>query len=110
MVQELTCHEGSTAHIIRHVVVRTPVTRAADIERLWKRECAPLMIRQPGCIREELLRCLDDPEAFISVAEWADQQAIERYPASPAHEQIKRLAREVAGARATVKTYALVEG
>jgi len=98
------------AHIIRHVIVQAPVTRSGEIERLWKRDCAPLMIQQPGCVREELLRCLDDPSEFVSVAEWASQDAIDRYLASPAHEQIKTLTRGITGAAATVKTYAMVEG
>lgn len=98
------------AHIIRHVIVKAPVTQSAEIQRLWKQDCAPLMIEQHGCIREELLRGLDDPGEFISVAEWADQAAIDRYLASPVHEQIRNLTRGVTGAAATVKTYAQVEG
>ena len=98
------------AHVVRHGVVKAPVTKSAEIERLWKQECAPLMIKQPGCVREELLRGLDDPERFVSVAEWSGQDAINRYLASPAHEEIKQLTRAITGAAATVHTFAVVEG
>ena len=47
--------------IMRMVLVDVPVEKAAEAERLWKNECAPLMIGQPGCISEQLIRSRDNP-------------------------------------------------
>ena len=98
------------ATIVRHIVVKATPDKAGEIERLWKEDCAPLMIEQPGCLREELLRGRDDPGEFISVAEWESQAAIDAYLASPAHQQIKQHTRGLTGMAATVKSYELVGG
>jgi uncharacterized protein (TIGR02118 family) len=98
------------APIVRHIIVKASPEKAAEIERLWKQECAPLMIRRPGCLREELLRCREDPGEYISVAEWESQEAIDAYLASPEHEEIKRHTRNLTGMAATVKTYEVVGG
>ena len=42
--------------ITRMIVVTVPADKAQEAERLWKTECAPLMIQQPGCASEEFLR------------------------------------------------------
>ncbi len=76
--------------IARLICVTVAPERMADAERVWKHECAPLMIQQPGCLSEELLKCLDAPGEYISYAEWEDQAAIDRYLASPAHDEIRR--------------------
>ncbi len=76
--------------IARLIYVTVAPERMADAERVWKHECAPLMIQQPGCLSEELLKCLDAPGEYISYAEWEDQAAIDRYLASPAHDEIRR--------------------
>lgn len=91
--------------IVRHVVVTAPPERAVEIERLWKQECAPLMIKEAGCIQEELLRCREAPGEYISVAEWESQAAIDAYLAGSLHEQIKQMTRGLTGASAIVKTY-----
>ena len=41
--------------ITRMILVSVPKERAAEAERLWKQECAPLMIKQPGCLSEQFL-------------------------------------------------------
>lgn len=91
--------------IVRFIVVKASPDKCAEIERIWKQECAPLMLRQSGCLSEELLHCLEDPGEYISVAEWESRQAIEDYLASPEHQEIKRHTRGVTGVAATVKTY-----
>ena len=60
----------------------------ADTDRamqVWKKECAPLMIQQKGCISERLLRSRDAHE-FISCSEWESETDIEMY----AHSQCAR--------------------
>ena len=95
-------------NIMRFIVVTAAPDKAAEIEKLWKQECGPLMIKRPGCLREELLRCREDPGEFISVAEWENQKAIDAYLASAEHRQIKEHTRGVTGMAATVKTYELI--
>lgn len=98
------------ATILRFIIVKASPDKAAEIQRLWKQECGPLMIKRPGCLREELLRCREDPGEYISVSEWESQQAIDAYLASSEYEEIKRHTRGVTGMAATVKTYELVGG
>jgi quinol monooxygenase YgiN len=96
--------------ISRHIIVKASPDKAGEIERLWKQDCAPLMIKRPGCLREELLRCREDPGEYISVSEWESQQAIEQYLNSEEHKQIVAHTRGLTGMAATVKTYELVGG
>ena len=96
--------------IARLIYVSVAPTQMAEAERVWKQECAPLMIKAPGCLREELLICREDPSEFISVAEWESEEAIQAFRASPDYEQIKNHARGMTGAAATVKTYTLAGG
>src|ERR671939_219291 len=98
------------ATISRHIIVKAPQGKEGEIERLWKQDCAPLMIKRPGCLREELLRCREDPTEYISVAEWESQEAIDAYLNSQEHQEIKRHTRGLTGMAATVKTYELVGG
>ncbi len=76
--------------IARLIYVALKPEQAAEAERVWKQECAPPMIQQPGCLSEELLKCLDAPGEYISYSEWQDQPSIDCYRTSGAHEQIKR--------------------
>lgn len=94
--------------ILRFIIVNTSPDRAADVERMWNKECGPLMRKRPGCLREELLRCIEDPSEFISVAEWESQKAIDAYRASPECEQVKQHTRSSAGMAAKVKTYEVI--
>ena len=42
--------------IIRLIHIQLDPSENEKAERVWKAECAPLMIRQQGCISEKLLR------------------------------------------------------
>ena len=76
--------------ITRMILVSVPKERAAEAERMWKEECAPLMIKQPGCLSEQFLRGRENPGEFISVSTWEDQAAIDRYRASEAHKAVQQ--------------------
>ncbi len=76
--------------IVRLIFVRVKPEDGAAAERLWKDECAPLMIRQEGCLSEELLKSIEVPGEYISYSVWENQESIDRYLASDAHEEIKR--------------------
>jgi heme-degrading monooxygenase HmoA len=96
------------SNIVRFIVVKTTPDKAATIEKMWNQECGPLMLKRPGCISEELVRCFEDPGEYISISEWESRQAIDAYLASPEHQEIKRHTRGVTGAAATVKTYEVI--
>jgi len=92
--------------ITRMILVTVPKEKSAEAERLWKNECAPLMIKQPGCMSEELLRGRENPGEFISLSTWQDQAAIDRYRGSDAHKEIQKHARALANvAKVEVKSY-----
>jgi heme-degrading monooxygenase HmoA len=94
--------------IIRLIHIRIDPSEIAKAERVWKTECAPLMIQQKGCISEKLLRCKDAHES-ISYSEWDSEAAIAAYINSDAHKEIVRHARALKGAKAVVKLYELVQ-
>ena len=95
--------------IVRLIFVTVKAEDGAAAERLWKEECAPLMIRQEGCLSEELLRSLEVPGEFISYSVWESQESIDRYRESDSHEEIKRHgARLKTEKPPVVKEYALV--
>ena len=75
--------------------------------QVWKKECAPLMIQQKGCISERLLRSREAHE-FISCSEWESETDIEMYVHSDAHQEIVRHTRDLKGAKAEVKLYEAV--
>ena len=95
--------------IVRLIFVTVKAEDGAAAKRLWKEECAPLMIRQEGCLSEELLESLETPGEYISYSVWERQERIDRYRASEAHEEIKRHgARLKTEQPPIVKEYALV--
>ena len=95
--------------IVRLIFVTVKPEDGAAAERLWKEECAPLMIKQAGCLSEELLKSVEVPGEYISYSVWENQESIDRYRASPAHEEIKRHgARLATTAPPAVKEYVLV--
>src|SRR5262245_42291 len=55
--------------VIRLIHIKIDPAESENAVRVWKAECAPLMIQQNGCMSEKLLRCKDAPE-FISYSEW----------------------------------------
>jgi heme-degrading monooxygenase HmoA len=94
-----------------------PITRLiyitidpADTDKavqVWKKECAPLMIQQKGCISERLLRSRDAHE-FISCSEWESEADIEMYAHSSAHDEIVRHTRGFKDSKVKVKLYEAV--
>jgi quinol monooxygenase YgiN len=93
--------------IIRLIFVNVNQNEAQSAQQIWKHHCAPLMIQQPGCLSEKLLVCTDNPGELISYSEWENEESIERYRDSQAHEEIKNHTRTLAGGRPTVKKYEL---
>ena len=95
--------------ITRMIVVTVPKDKAAEAERIWKSECAPVMIQQPGCIGEQFLRSLDHPGELISLQNWQDQKSIDAYRAGPGHQEILKHTRGLMGvSKVEVKNYEVV--
>ena len=95
--------------ITRMILVNVPKDKAAEAERMWKQECAPLMIKQEGCVSEEFLRGRENPSEFISLSTWENQAAIDKYRNSEAHKQIQQHTRGLMNvAKVEVKTYEIV--
>ena len=93
--------------IIRLIHIKIDPSETEKAIKVWKTECAPLMIQQKGCISEKLLRCTQAHE-FISYSEWDSEADIERYRNSDAHKEIVRHTRGLKGSKAEVKLYELV--
>jgi heme-degrading monooxygenase HmoA len=93
--------------IIRLIHIKIDPSEKEKAEHIWKTECAPLMIAQPGCISEKLLRFKSGGE-FISYSEWESERDVERYLSSDAHKEIVRHARGLKGTQVVVKLYDLV--
>jgi heme-degrading monooxygenase HmoA len=91
--------------IVRLIYVTVKAGQEKQAVELWKNHCAPLMIKQPGCLSEKLLACVDASAEFISYSEWDSQASIDKYRASPAHAEIQTHARGLQGGQATVKRY-----
>jgi heme-degrading monooxygenase HmoA len=95
--------------ITRMIIVSVPKERVGEAERIWKEECAPLMIRSPGCKSEEYLRNRDNPGEMISLSTWENQAAIDKYRASDAHKEIQKHTRALMGvSKVEVKSYEVV--
>jgi heme-degrading monooxygenase HmoA len=94
--------------IIRLIYASFPPDQAEKAEKNWKEFCAPLMIRQPGCTSEQLLRCTTHPGEFISYSEWDSEESISKYLESEDHQEIKRHNRNIKGAQVVVKHYEAV--
>ena len=93
--------------VVRLIHIKIDPSETENAIKIWKTECAPLMIRQKGCVSEKLLRCRDAHE-FISYSEWESEEDIERYRQTDVHQTIVRHARGLKGATAEVKLYDLV--
>jgi heme-degrading monooxygenase HmoA len=90
--------------IIRLIHIKIDPSEIEIAMQVWKKECAPLMIQQKGCISEKLLRCREAHE-LISYSEWDSEADIESYRDSDAHKEIVRHARALKGSKAEVKLY-----
>ncbi len=75
--------------ITRLVKFSVPLEKAPEVERIWKRECIPLMVQQPGCLSHQFLRNHEKPGEFVSFSSWLSQDAINRYLASDVREEIR---------------------
>lgn len=95
--------------ITRMILVKVPKDKVAEAERLWKEDCGPLTIKQPGCLSEQFLRGRENPGEFISVSTWESQAAIDRYRTSEAHKTIQQHTRALMNvAKVEVKTYEVI--
>lgn len=95
--------------IVRLIHVNVDPGQIQEAERIWKEDCSPLMIRQKGCVSEQLLKCMDSPGEYISYSEWEAQEDIDRYRESGDHQAIQSHARALQGARAVVKRYEVID-
>lgn len=96
--------------ITRMILVKVPSEKAAEAERLWKEDCGPLTIKQPGCLSEQFLRGRENPGEFIALSTWESQAAIDRYRISEAHKMIQQHTRALMNvAKVEVKTYEVVK-
>ena len=59
--------------IIRLIHIKIDPSETETAERIWKTECATLMISQKGCISEKLLRARERGE-FISYSDGRRRQ------------------------------------
>jgi quinol monooxygenase YgiN len=91
--------------IVRLIYVTVKNDQVKQAIDLWKNHCAPLMIKEPGCLSEKLLECTDAPGEFISYSEWDNQGSIDKYRKSDAHAEIQKHARGLQGGQASVKRY-----
>ena len=91
--------------IVRLIYVSVKQDQVKEAVNLWKNHCAPLMIKQPGCLSEKLLECVDAPGEFISYSEWDNDASIDKYRTSEAHAEIQKHARALQGGQASVKRY-----
>ncbi len=94
--------------IVRLIFVHTKPELAGEVERVWRGDCAPLMVKQPCCLSGKLLQCLDAPGDYISYAEWDSMENIERYLAGSAHQEIVDHSRKLRTEKPVVRNYRLV--
>jgi quinol monooxygenase YgiN len=95
--------------VVRLIFVTVKAEDASAAERVWKKDCAPLMIKQKGCLSEELLKSTEVPGEYISYAQWDSQASIDRYRASADHQLIKQHAKALrTESPPVVKCYTLV--
>src|SRR5919198_128407 len=68
-----TLHRGGAAMpIARLIYVSVAPDQMTEAERVWKQDCAPLMIQAPGCLSEELLKCIDTAGEGFDIAHRVD--------------------------------------
>ncbi len=95
--------------IARVILINLANGKSGDAERVWKEECAPLMIRQKGCRSEKFMRSLDRPELYISYSEWDSMEDVERYRSGTDHKTIQSEVHALEGARAVVWCYEILD-
>lgn len=92
--------------VVRMIYVKVKPEACDEAERVWKEDCAPLMIKQPGCLSEKLLKCNDEPGEYISYSEWESEDAIETFRHSKDHDVIVNHSK-LPGAKSDVKNYVI---
>ena len=95
--------------VARVIMINVPEANAMEAERVWKTDCAPLMIRQRGCRSEKLMKSLDRPGLYISYSEWDSLEDIDRYREGNDHDTIQSETRALQGARAVVWCYEIID-
>ena len=96
--------------ITRMIHVNVPPDKSAEAERLWRQDCGPLMMKQPGCLSENFLRGRENRGEFVSLSTWENQEAIDRYRTSEAHKLIQQHSRALMNvAKVEVKSYDVVD-
>lgn len=95
--------------IARVILMNVPEEKREAAERVWKAECAPLMVRQPGCLSEKFMRSTDRPDIHISYSEWDSMDSINRYREGADHETIRSETRALQGTRAVVWCYEILD-
>jgi quinol monooxygenase YgiN len=67
------------------------------------------MIKERGCLSEQLLRSRENPGEFISLSTWENQAAIDAYRSGTAHKQIQQHTRALMNvSKVEVKSYEVV--
>jgi heme-degrading monooxygenase HmoA len=94
--------------IVRMIITTVPPEFATQAERNWREKCAPLMVKQRGCLLERMLRSKENPGEYISYAEWDSEESIRAYLDGADHQEIKRHNTNITGAKVVVKQYDIV--
>ncbi|MGC4955954.1 TcmI family type II polyketide cyclase [Actinomadura citrea] len=81
--------------------IRVDEARGTEFERTW-RQMAAVAARHPGHVTESLSRDLADPGTYHLISNWTDEDAHERFLASPEHRALAAALRDLdAKVRAT---------
>ena len=94
--------------VVRLIFCSVSARKIDEAIQDWKNDCAPLMIRQKGCISEQLLHGILNANEFISYSEWESDSDIDAYLDSADHQEIKRHTSKLGDATVVVKTYVKV--
>jgi quinol monooxygenase YgiN len=96
--------------ITRHLTMVATPQRAMELERLWHHAISGILLRQPSCVRVDLLRNRERPGEYIGVTEWQGQEAISEYMAGADFSQLLLLLQDITETAPTLKTYETVSG
>ncbi len=91
--------------IIRLIHVTYATEKADKAANYWKQKIGGLIAQQPGCLSEQLLRCHDVPNEFVSMSEWDSEDSIRTYLASPAYHEARNHHRLMGGGDVAVRMY-----
>lgn len=94
--------------IIRLVHFTYPEDKADEAARSWKEKLGPSIARQPGCLSEELLRCEDVPNEFVSYSVWDGEDSVRRYLESETFQEVRAENRKYGASHVTVRLYGRV--